>query len=161
LYYRLKVFPLEAPSLRERPEDIPLLIEEFVENLCLQHGFKPLAFTSDALAVLQRHPWPGNVRELKNFVERMLIIHGGREVSAPQLPQDLLMESDDCPAGPCSAAAPGAVNFKEARAQFEAEFLQSKLREYGGNVTRLAEAVGLERSSLYRKLKAYNIQVSE
>ncbi|MDK2955208.1 MAG: hypothetical protein PWQ57_704 [Desulfovibrionales bacterium] len=160
LYYRLKVFPLEAPPLRERSEDIPLLIEEFIETLCSQHGFRPLIFTPDALDVLQRHPWPGNVRELKNFVERMLIIHGGREVGALQLPQDLLLESEERPAG-SGAAAPGAVNFKEARARFEAEFLQAKLREYGGNVTRLAEAVGLERSSLYRKLKAYNIQVSE
>ncbi len=164
LYYRLKVFPLEVPPLRERAEDIPLLIQEFVETLSAQHGFKPLSFTPEAQALLMSHPWPGNVRELKNFVERMLIIHGGRDVGPLQLPPDFLGESAQVAAAATAhspAFSPGAVNFKHARSRFEAEFLQAKLREFGGNVTRLAEAVGLERSSLYRKLKAYHIQVSE
>ncbi|MFW5836623.1 MAG: helix-turn-helix domain-containing protein, partial [Desulfovibrionaceae bacterium] len=145
-------------------EDIPLLIEEFVETLSAQHGFKPLSFTPEAQALLMSHPWPGNVRELKNFVERMLIIHGGRDVGPLQLPPDFLGESAQVAAAATAhspAFSPGAVNFKHARSRFEAEFLQAKLREFGGNVTRLAEAVGLERSSLYRKLKAYHIQVSE
>jgi two-component system nitrogen regulation response regulator NtrX len=163
LYYRLRVFPLEAPSLRERAEDIPLLIREFVETLCAKHGFKPLRFTPEALDVLMRHPWPGNVRELKNFVERMLIVHGGQDVGPAQLPPEFGGGSGgpaaQLEAGPVFSRGP--VNFKHARARFEAEFLETKLREFGGNVTRLAEAVGLERSSLYRKLKAYNIQVSE
>ncbi|WP_320006701.1 sigma-54 dependent transcriptional regulator [Maridesulfovibrio sp.] len=162
LYYRLKVFPLEVPPLRERAEDIPMLINEFITRLTRQHGFKPLNFTDQAFNVLTRYSWPGNVRELKNFVERMLIMFGGKEVGPDKLPPEIVN-------GPCNDdedqkqlpldLPDGEVNFKKARADFEAQFLEAKLREYKGNVSKLAEAVGLERSSLYRKLKAYEIQV--
>ncbi|WP_415719280.1 sigma-54-dependent transcriptional regulator [Maridesulfovibrio sp.] len=162
LYYRLKVFPLEVPPLRERAEDIPMLINEFITRLTRQHGFKPLNFTDQAFNVLTRYSWPGNVRELKNFVERMLIMFGGKEVGPDKLPPEIVN-------GPCNEdedqkqlpldLPDGEVNFKKARADFEAQFLEAKLREYKGNVSKLAEAVGLERSSLYRKLKAYEIQV--
>lgn len=160
LYYRLKVFPLEVPPLRERSEDIPMLIGEFITRLNKQHGFKPLSFTDQALKVLIHYSWPGNVRELKNFVERMLIMFSGKEVGPDKLPPEitdgLKIENQEQLPLPLPE---GEVDFKQARADFEAQFLEAKLREYKGNVSKLAEAVGLERSSLYRKLKAYNIQV--
>lgn len=162
LYYRLKVFPLEVPPLRERSEDIPLLIDEFLARLNRKHGFKPLTFTNSALKVLTSYSWPGNVRELKNFVERMLIMFGGKEVGPDKIPPEIVdgpkadNKNQEQPSMPLPE---GEVDFKKARAAFEAQFLETKLREYNGNVSKLAEAVGLERSSLYRKLKAYEIQV--
>lgn len=162
LYYRLKVFPLEVPPLRDRSEDIPLLIEEFITRLNRKHGFKPLTFTDAALKVLTSYSWPGNVRELKNFVERMLIMSGGKKVGPDKLPPEIVdgPRSEGRSQEQHSLPLPeGEVDFKKARADFEAQFLEAKLREYKGNVSRLAEAVGLERSSLYRKLKTYEIQV--
>ena len=164
LYYRLRVFPLDVPPLRERVQDIPLLTEEFIKNMCAEHGFRPMTFSDQALASLSAYSWPGNVRELKNFVERMLILHGGAEVSLDQLPPEF--GPAGTPASPRESpmlfpAGRGAVDFKAARAAFEARFLETKLREFGGSVSQLAEAVGLERSYLYRKLKAHGIQVTD
>ena len=159
LYYRLKVFPLEVPPLRQRGEDVPLLLDEFVAQLVVRHNFRPLTFTDHAVAALQSYSWPGNVRELKNFVERMLIMHAGQRVDVSDLPPEFLATSAaDEPDFELEIAA-GPMDLKTARAEFEARFLETKLRECSGNVARLAEAVGLERSSLYRKLKAYSIQV--
>ena len=185
LYYRLKVFPLTVPPLRERIGDIPLLIDDFVETLSRRGGCKRAAFSPETLAVLQTYPWPGNVRELKNFVERMLILAGGREITPDRLPPDITsratVSTSSAQATPPTAtlSAPaalvpdsdtdisdtgipdtfqaGPLDLKAARAAFEARFLEAKLKEFGGNVTRLAEAVGLDRSSLYRKLKGYGI----
>jgi len=188
LYYRLKVFPLTVPPLRERAEDIPLLIDDFVETLSRRGGCKRAVFSPETLAVLMTYPWPGNVRELKNFVERMLILAGGREITPDRLPPDITSRAtvSAAPASPPPAAtlqAPaagpdeddisdadipdtdipdtfraGPLDLKAARAAFEARFLEAKLKEFGGNVTKLSEAVGLDRSSLYRKLKGYGIQ---
>jgi two-component system nitrogen regulation response regulator NtrX len=161
LYYRLKVFPLEVPPLRTRPEDIEELIGEFVTGICRDHYARPLTFTHEALQALKRYRWPGNVRELKNFVERMLIMHPGGEVEASQLPPEIRTpaESQARENGPEPGMEPGPVDLKIARNRFEARLLELKLKEADGNVTRLAELVGMERSSLYRKLKAYRIQV--
>ncbi len=166
LYYRLRVFPLEVPPLRRRAEDIPLLLEEFVLAYARQSGFKPLAFSPEALAVLQAYPWPGNVRELKNFTERMLIISAGKTVDACHLPPEYLIHESSGQGNEGQAEAeamlpetlpPGPMDIKQARAEFEAAFLRAKLAECEGNVTRLARAVGLDRSSLYKKLKDYNL----
>ncbi|MBU1002748.1 MAG: sigma-54 dependent transcriptional regulator [Proteobacteria bacterium] len=158
LYYRLKVFPLMVPPLRERAEDITLLIEEFVGRLTRMHGFKPLRFSEDALIALTRYAWPGNVRELKNFVERMLIMHGGDEVGPEDLPDEITRSLKTGEIGVVGHFPSGAMDFKAARQEFESEFLRRKLEECDGNITRLAEAIGLERSYLYRKLKSYDIQ---
>lgn len=205
LYYRLKVFPLTVPPLRERASDIPLLIEDFVDQLVKRGGCKRARFSPQTLALLAIYPWPGNVRELKNFVERMLIIMNGRDVTPDKLPPEVLaqcrvpasdgeavrapsatpnLSSNAAPvSSPVSAhsSAPlaasvvsdddddladglmpgsfpaGPLDLKEARAAFEAKFLEAKLREFSGNVSKLAEAVGLDRSSLYRKLKGYGL----
>ncbi|MBG0791799.1 MAG: sigma-54-dependent Fis family transcriptional regulator [Desulfovibrionaceae bacterium] len=166
LYYRLKVFPLELPPLRDRTEDIPLLINDFVTSLVKQHGFKPISFDAGAIEALSRYPWPGNVRELKNFVERMFIMFGGDTVTADRLPPEF--GTAQPPTKPAERAKPeaaldgliasGPSGLKQARADFEARFLEAKLREFEGNISQLAKAIGLERSSLYRKLKAYKIQ---
>ncbi|MEZ7198150.1 sigma-54-dependent transcriptional regulator [Pseudodesulfovibrio karagichevae] len=166
LYYRLKVFPLELPPLRDRTGDIPLLITDFMDTLVRQHGFKPIAFSPEALDVLQQYPWPGNVRELKNFVERMFIMYAGDTVTADRLPPEFKPAPRAAvPDGPAPEPNPmddlinrGPADLKQARADFEARFLEAKLREFDGNISQLAKAIGLERSSLYRKLKAYNIQ---
>ena len=172
LYYRLKVFPLEVPPLRERAGDIPLLIGDFIDGLARQHGFKPIAFSDAAMADLSAYPWPGNVRELKNFVERMFIMYAGETITPKGLPPEFTGAAASSPAPQSSepsasppAAQPaddlipeGPADLKQARADFEARFLEAKLRECDGNITRLAKSVGLERSSLYRKLKAYKIQ---
>lgn len=166
LYYRLKVFPLELPPLRDRTEDIPLLINDFVITLVKQHGFKPISFDAGALGTLREYPWPGNVRELKNFVERMFIMYAGETVTADRLPPEFGAASPapkvEVPTEPETAMddliTGGPTDLKQARAEFEARFLETKLREFEGNISQLAKAIGLERSSLYRKLKTYNIQ---
>ena len=161
LFYRLNVFPLVLPPLRARSEDIPVLLEEFVSLLSQEHNFKPLTFSPEAVKILQKLSWPGNVRELKNFVERMYILYQGMEITSDMLPGQVkeaaqvnpeqnfefsVMEQNDLP-----------QDFKQARSMFEARFLDLKLKEFEGNVSRLADAIGLERSYLYRKLKYYNI----
>jgi len=162
LYYRLNVFPLHVPGLRERSEDIPMLLEEFVDTLSRENGLKPVRFTEAALKRLQAYQWPGNVRELKNFTERMLIMHAGEEVDLRHLPQEF---QQTAPSGGQEVIESQAFgegwDFKKARAEFEKQFLASKLEEHQGNVSRLAEAIGLERSYLHRKLKAYGIHASQ
>lgn len=178
LYYRLKVMPLEIPPLRARGgQDIRLLIDEFINALARQHGFRPIRFAPDALDILTRYPWPGNVRELKNFVERMLILHAGGEVTALALPPEIrdsarLASPTARPPAPTAGSGTlpeetvggkfpvpeGPLDLRQAKADFEARFLEARLRECEGNVARLAKSVGMERSSLYRKLKQYGLQ---
>ncbi len=164
LYYRLRVFPLEVPPLRRRAEDLALLIEEFTAAMVREHGFSPLRLRPDALELLMRYPWPGNVRELKNFVERMHILHAGQEVGAEQLPPEFRPQNGQATASASETAtasnAPPA-DFKAARADFEARFLEARLRECNGSVAALAEAINMERSYLYRKLKMYGITPAE
>jgi two-component system nitrogen regulation response regulator NtrX len=172
LYYRLKVFPLELPPLRDRTEDIPLLIDDFIAMLVRQHGFKPIGFDAGAMDALRAYPWPGNVRELKNFVERMFIMFAGESVTRDRLPPEFKdtrpvragarqepPEDDTGHDSLDTLIADGPSDLKQARAEFEARFLEARLREFDGNISQLAKAVGLERSSLYRKLKAYRIQI--
>ncbi|SKA96291.1 two-component system, NtrC family, nitrogen regulation response regulator NtrX [Paucidesulfovibrio gracilis DSM 16080] len=166
LYYRLKVFPLEVPPLRDRADDIPLLIRDFLDTITREHAFKPLTFDRHAMDALARHSWPGNVRELKNFVERMLIMYSGRDVGLGELPPEIRGEADiravcaGCRNAEAEASEvpAGPVDLKQAKAEFEARLLEAKLREYEGNISQLAKAVGMERSSLYRKLRLYGIE---
>ncbi|MDL2315935.1 sigma-54 dependent transcriptional regulator [Desulfovibrio sp. OttesenSCG-928-A18] len=174
LYYRLRVFPLHIPPLRERGEDVFLLADYFTATLAQDLGFSPVSFAPDAKKALLAYAWPGNVRELRNFLERMIILHAGKVIGYADLPQEFKAASGANGAAGASpqpqpaASAEGAVapegigelptDFKSARSAFEAHFLAAKLQEYDGNITRLAEAIGLERSYLHRKLKLYNIQ---
>lgn len=169
LYYRLRVVPLHLPPLRERGGDIGLLLAAFTEQLCRVHACKAPNYAPETLGRLNAYPWPGNVRELRNFAERMVILYGGRTVLPVDLPPEMLTADTRKQAGHTEAAAAEPaflpesavldpdLDFKKARAVFEARYLEAKLHECGGNITRLAETIGLERSYLHRKLKGYGI----
>src|SRR6185312_762195 len=149
LYYRLNVIPFELPPLRERLEDIPLLVEHFNRKFLLPYGKEPKDFTSEALEDLQNYSWPGNVRELKNTIERVVIMLPGRKVSASDLPPHGKEEPP--------AASFRFPSFKEATDAYHREFIQKKLSEADGNVSRAAELMGVDRSHLYRRMRALGI----
>lgn len=160
LYYRLKVFPLDVPPLRERTEDIPLLINEFIDDMCRKHGFKPLKFNPEALEILENAQWAGNVRELKNFVERMMILHAGSEVGPDDLPSEFERAGSSREEADFEIPT-GTSDFKTARSEFESRFLKAKYSEFDGNISRMAEAIGMERSYLYRKLRTLGVQITD
>ncbi|HUV12113.1 MAG TPA: sigma-54 dependent transcriptional regulator [Acidobacteriota bacterium] len=150
LFFRLNVIPFEVPPLRQRVEDIPVLIEYFMNYFCDRDGRQKKVITSEALQQLQKYRWPGNVRELKNVVERLVIMLPKEEVSLYDLPLTILSggnPSDD-----------DRSSWQLAREEFEREFILRSLLEHEGNVSRTAAAIGIERSHLHRKLKAYNIK---
>ncbi len=154
LYYRLNVVPIHVPRLAERTEDIPELVAELMLRV-KEKGLVPKNLTSEALQEMKNHHWPGNVRELRNFVERLAIMCPEQTVEA-----DTIRRFLDHPAGPArsSLRTPFSTHdFKEARRLFEREYLQQKLEENQGNITRTAEMVGLERSHLHKKLKSLDI----
>lgn len=159
LYYRLNVFPLTLPPLRERRDDIAILLDEFIKQLSQEHNFKPLSFTPETIKILKNYPWPGNVRELKNFVERLYILYQGMEVTPSDLPGEIARDNASAETEESLFEKDEELpeDFKLARSKFEAWFLDNKLKEYDGNISKLAEAIGLERSYLYRKLKSYEI----
>lgn len=159
LYYRLKVFPLHVPPLRQRLPDIPLLLSYFMEVLTRTQGFKPLRFAPETMLLLQDYPWPGNVRELKNFLERLCIMYQGQRIAPDMLPADIRRKN--IASQPDEDSDPWPADFKAARAQFEARFLEEKLNGCAGNISRLAETIGMERSYLYKKLKGYGILTTE
>jgi two-component system nitrogen regulation response regulator NtrX len=157
LYHRINVIPLSVPPLRERREDIPLLAAHFLLELSQENGAPAKTFTPAALEALAAMPWPGNVRELKNFVFRLAILSPFDLVDVADLP---LAASGAEPAADYDFIDPflQVPSFREARALFEKQFLRRKLSECKGNVSLLAEKIGLERSHLYRKLKAYGLE---
>ena len=146
LFYRLNVIPFFVPPLRERREDIPVLSRYFMRMFAVEHGCAPKEFGADALDLLTDYSWPGNVRELRNEIERLVIM----------VQDDTIQEKDlSMPNGAISTTA---STLHEARAQYEKEFIVSKLKEYNWNVSQAARALGLERSYLYRKMKTYGIE---
>jgi two-component system nitrogen regulation response regulator NtrX len=156
LYFRLNVVPLRVPPLRERVEDIPALAVHFVEQFSREHGrIKRLAL--QAVPVLQGYRWPGNVRELKNMMERLVILSPGDEITLADLPQVLRGDGGQPTTGPYL----GFTTLREGREHFERQLILIKLQEAGGNVVRAAELLGLERSNLYRKMRAYGIRGGE
>jgi two-component system nitrogen regulation response regulator NtrX len=157
LFFRLNVIPFHVPPLRERREDVPLLARHFMEVLSAEHGRRPRAFAPGVLEALSRLPWPGNVRELRNIVERLVIMTPGDTIELRHLPASLL---EWLPAGgpaPDPSAPAEAGTLAEAREDFERRFILAKYRECGGNMSRTAEALGVERSNLYRKMKGYGL----
>jgi two-component system nitrogen regulation response regulator NtrX len=153
LFYRLNVVPFFVPPLRERKEDIPLLVREFLADFGRQYGRPRMEVTDEALDVLRHYHWPGNVRELKNVIERVLILN----------PRTLRIERKQLP--PLThKPARGGENFstlQQARDAYERDYILKKLEEARNNVSRAAELLGLERSHLYRKMKALSIGVRE
>jgi two-component system nitrogen regulation response regulator NtrX len=159
LYHRLSVVPIRVPPLAERREDIPDLIDFFMEQISTATGLPRRRIGSDAMAVLQTHDWPGNVRQLRNNVERLLILAGGDPdavISANMLPQDVGSMVPSMPNGNGGEQLMG-LPLREAREVFEREYLVAQISRFGGNISRTAEFVGMERSALHRKLKALGI----
>jgi two-component system nitrogen regulation response regulator NtrX len=157
LFFRLNVIPFRVPPLRERSEDIPLLARHFVEVLSAEHGRRPRPIAPAALEVLSRLPWPGNVRELRNIIERLVIMSPGDRIEVGHLPASLL---EALPAGEASLEGESPSeesSLAAARDAFERRFILRKYRECGGNMSRTAEALGVERSNLYRKMKAHGL----
>ncbi|MBT4710492.1 MAG: sigma-54-dependent Fis family transcriptional regulator [Alphaproteobacteria bacterium] len=158
LYHRLNVVPVRVPALRERREDIPQLAHYFSRRTAEATGLPPRRIDEDALAVLQAYDWPGNVRELRNLIERIMILAPGDAdgIRASMLPPEL-------GAGTIATVRPAggedimALALREAREVFEREYLTAQITRFGGNVSRTASFVGMERSALHRKLKALGV----
>lgn len=161
LFWRLNVVPIHLPLLRERFEDIPELVADFVEELT-HKGLAKKSFTDEALSVMMHHTWPGNVRELRNFVERIVIMCPDEKISAKTVEHYLL----PIPSTPDSTLVKTTLlpyrtkNFKEAKREFEREYLIGKLRDNNGNISQTAEMLGMERSHLHKKLKTLHIELS-
>ncbi|HXW25220.1 MAG TPA: sigma-54 dependent transcriptional regulator [Xanthobacteraceae bacterium] len=159
LYHRLSVVPIRVPPLTERREDIPDLVFYFVEQISQQTGLPKRKIGEDAIAVLQSHDWPGNVRQLRNNVERLMILAGGDPeavINASMLPQDVGSMVPNMPNGNGGEHLMG-LPLRDAREVFEREYLVAQINRFGGNISRTAEFVGMERSALHRKLKALGI----
>jgi two-component system nitrogen regulation response regulator NtrX len=159
LYHRLNVVPLRVPSLAERRDDIPLLVNYFMKRLSAASGLPLRDVSEDAMAVLQAYNWPGNVRQLRNIVERLLILASDDAASA--------ISADLLPANFGGAAANRAqggkpdlvisLPLREAREIFEREYLLAQINRFGGNISRTATFIGMERSALHRKLKSLGV----
>jgi two-component system nitrogen regulation response regulator NtrX len=162
LYHRLNVVPLRVPGLAERRDDIPQLIQYFVKQVAQSSGLAPRRIGEDAIAVLQAHDWPGNVRELRNNIERLLILSGGDTdaiITAALLPEEI---GSNVPL-PVNGGAEHLMSLplREAREIFEREYLLAQINRFGGNISRTAEFVGMERSALHRKLRALGVSSHE
>jgi len=149
LYFRLNVIPIKVPSLRERLEDIPELVDNFLDIFAAEYGQQKKEITEDALRMLQKHSWPGNIRELKNVLERLVIMTPSKTITVA----DMFMPE-----------SPGSDYFsfstlRDARDAFEKDYIIKKLDENAWNISKTAEVLDMERSNLHRKIKAYDIKV--
>jgi len=151
LFFRLNVIPFEIPPLRERAEDVPLLVDHFNQHFSAAYGKQPKGFDPKAIEALQNYSWPGNVRELKNTVERVVIMHATSKVK----PGDLPPFGEEAP----PASSYRFPSFKDATDAYHREFIERKLAEADGNVSRAAELMGVDRSHLYRRMRALGINV--
>jgi two-component system nitrogen regulation response regulator NtrX len=158
LYFRLNVIPIFVPPLRDRQDDIPLLADHFMALMAAEYGRRPKRLASEAAARLQYYDWPGNVRELRNVIERLMIMVPGDTITA----QDLaFLGHDGMPAA--AAAAPSqdaALPLAEARERFERDYILRALAAQQGNISRTADVLGVERSNLYKKMRAFGIAPS-
>jgi two-component system, NtrC family, nitrogen regulation response regulator NtrX len=158
LYHRLNVVPLRVPSLNERRDDIPALISYFVTQVAGSSGLAPRVIGEDAIAVLQTHDWPGNVRELRNNIERLMILSGGEPgttITSDMLPDEIGSNVSL----PINGGTEHMMSMplREAREVFERHYLLAQINRFGGNISRTAEFVGMERSALHRKLRALGV----
>jgi len=159
LFHRLSVVPVMVPGLAERREDIPLLVHFFMQQISEQTGIRPRRIGEDAMAVLQAHGWPGNVRQLRNNVERLMILSRSDDpdsvITADLLPKEI---GDMLPRAPSQSDQHiMALPLREARETFEKQYLLAQISRFGGNISRTAEFVGMERSALHRKLKSLGV----
>jgi two-component system nitrogen regulation response regulator NtrX len=162
LYYRLNVIPLEVPPLRERIDDIPRLVRYFLQEFSSEYGQKSKSIEDDALKLFVKYPWPGNVRELRNFIERLIIMVPGPVLTAAAVPPPVRsLQGGKMRDYGGNAIRMHASTLKDARAEFEREFIMQKLKEFNGNVSRTADAICVERSNLHRKIKALGIETED
>jgi len=154
LYYRLNVIPLRIPPLRDRKEDIDCLVKRFLQEFAVKEGESEKTIEDDAVAILMEHNWPGNVRELKNFIERLVIMVPHSVITENDIPS--FFEVDHIPETVDLASQDDS--FRMAKTDFEKRYILKKLQEYDGNISKTAEAIGIERSNLHRKIKKYGLE---
>ena len=159
LYHRLSVVPVKVPALSERREDVPELIEFFMEQISIASGLPKRRIGQDAMAVLQSHEWPGNVRELRNNVERLMILTKGdptADITVDMLPAEVGAMVPTTPSG-SGGERLMSLPLRDAREIFEREYLIAQIARFSGNISRTAEFIGMERSALHRKLKSLGV----
>ena len=159
LFHRLNVVSIEAPGLGERREDIPALVDYFVDRIAKSLGLPKRGLSPEAMAALQTYSWPGNVRQLRNVIERTLILlgrDGADEIACDHLPGEVMDAGVSIPAGQ-GLEQIIALPLREARERFEREYLIAQINRFGGNISRTAAFIGMERSALHRKLKALGV----
>jgi len=165
LYYRLNVIKIKLPSLRERPEDIPLQFSYFMEQTSQKMEMPVPQVEAAVLGYLCRYNWPGNVRELQNVVERMINISNGKQITVQHLPNEILydhLSRVDGPVfipGPTESASQHRERQKQSRAQLDQLEIIRLLALYGGNITQVAQAMGVSRNTIYRKMKKYGMDI--
>jgi two-component system nitrogen regulation response regulator NtrX len=156
LYFRLAVIPIHVPPLRERPEDISLLVRHYMDFFSRENNTRPRRITPAALELLQRHRWKGNIRELRNTVERLIIMTGSDTIDVADLPG--VIRSSNAGTRPQAEADAGrAGTLREFKDSAERAYLVAKLRENGWNISKTAEVIDTPRSNLYKKLEQYQI----
>ncbi len=153
-YHLLQTVPFRVPALRERSTDIPTLVSYFSDSFARESGENKKVFSEKAIQMMQDYSWPGNVRELKNFVERVYILTPLEYIDVHDVKFAGLEDASK------SSSSTAMTTFRDARAQFEKEYLVQKIKENGGNISKTAEVIGLERSYLHRKIKSYGIEVN-
>jgi two-component system, NtrC family, nitrogen regulation response regulator NtrX len=162
LFYRLNVVPFKVPPLRERRDDVPLLTGYFLDAYCRREGRELKLIVPEAMEAMKRYDWPGNVRELKNIVERLVIMTPGGSITLNHLPDYFSLEANGRESGGGKLDSVLELSsLREAREEFEKEFIIQKLEEHDWNVSRTAEAIELERSNLHRKIKSYGIDMKK
>jgi two-component system nitrogen regulation response regulator NtrX len=156
LFHRVYVFPLVLPPLRERHEDIPVLVEHFARQVCGQNGWRPIPFTPEAIAALAVHPWPGNVRELRNVVERLMLLATEGQVTLETVRSALPSTLSSLPSlGTTSGPLAERVQ------KFEREVIITELKHSNYHITNAAKSLGLERSHLYKKAEQLGIDIQK
>jgi two-component system nitrogen regulation response regulator NtrX len=147
LYYRLSVVPIRVPALRERPQDVKMLAQYFLEDFCSRNNFRAKAIDDEVFELLEGYPWPGNARELRNAVERMAILTPGERLTRDSIPVEIRVRRDE---GPKST-------IQEARESAEREHILRALEEYNWNVSGAARALGMERTNLHKRIRALGL----
>ncbi|MBZ0218671.1 MAG: sigma-54 dependent transcriptional regulator [Fimbriimonadaceae bacterium] len=163
LFHRLNVVPIRVPGLAERRTDIPELVDHFVKQIARATGLPARTVGADALAIIQSHDWPGNVRQLRNNIERLMILADGdpdSEITAEMLPAEVGTMLPPIPSG-TGAEKLMAMALRDARELFEREYLVAQIERFGGNISKTAEFIGMERSALHRKLKSLGVGANE
>ncbi|MEM9494490.1 MAG: sigma-54 dependent transcriptional regulator [Pseudomonadota bacterium] len=159
LYHRLNVVSIEAPALDERRDDVPALVAYFVDRIARSSGLPKRPVSGEAMAALQTYHWPGNVRQLRNVIERTMILMGvdpADEIRCDHLPSEIIDAGLSVPAGE-GLEQIISLPLREARERFEREYLIAQINRFGGNISRTAAFIGMERSALHRKLKALGV----